>query len=179
MNESELLALLSDLESDRVERKASLANPNRIREAICAFANDLPGYQKPGVIFIGINDDGTCSNLEITDKILLNLADMRDDGLIQPLPSMEVQKQNLAGCEMAVVVVHPSMAPPVRFNGRTWIRVGPRRSKATLEEERRLIERRRTLDLPFDLHPLNSSGLNQPLLPGWKFHRLWPGHNCG
>jgi ATP-dependent DNA helicase RecG len=160
MNESELLALLSDLESDRVERKASLANPNRIREAICAFANDLPGYQKPGVIFIGINDDGTCSNLEITDKILLNLADMRDDGLIQPLPSMEVQKQNLAGCEMAVVVVHPSMAPPVRFNGRTWIRVGPRRSKATLEEERRLIERRRTLDLPFDLHPLNSSGLN-------------------
>jgi len=43
MNESELLALLSDLESDRVERKASLANPNRIREAICAFANDSPG----------------------------------------------------------------------------------------------------------------------------------------
>ncbi len=172
MNESELLSLLSDLESDRVERKASLANPDRIREAICAFANDLPEHRKAGVIFIGVNDDGTCSNLEVNDKLLRTLADMRDDGLIQPLPSMDVQKKNLKDCEMAVVVVHPSQAPPVRYKGRTWIRVGPRRALATLEEERRLIERRRTYELPFDLHPLNSATMNDFDLELFENHYL-------
>lgn len=172
MKESELLSLLSDLESDRVERKASLANPDRIREAICAFANDLPEHRKPGVIFIGVNDDGTCSNLEVTDKLLLTLADMRDDGLIQPLPSLEVQKKNLQDCEITVVVVHPSQAPPVRYKGRTWIRVGPRRAVATLEEERCLIERRRTYELPFDLHPVNSATINDLDLELFENHYL-------
>ena len=53
MNEQELLALLRDIESDRVERKVRLSDPDRIRQAICAFANDLPNHQRPGVIFIG------------------------------------------------------------------------------------------------------------------------------
>jgi ATP-dependent DNA helicase RecG len=38
----------------------------------------------------------------------------------------------------------------VRFNGQVWIRVGPRRAIATADEERRLSERRRAGDLPFD-----------------------------
>lgn len=38
-----------------------------------------------------------------------------------------------------------------------WIRVGPRRAVATLEEERRLTEKRRSRDLPFDLHPVSSA----------------------
>jgi predicted HTH transcriptional regulator len=42
MDDRELELLLDDLESDRVERKASLNNKDRICEAICAFANDLP-----------------------------------------------------------------------------------------------------------------------------------------
>src|SRR5438045_5976045 len=40
MNDQELLQLLHDIESDRVERKESLSDPDRAREAICAFAND-------------------------------------------------------------------------------------------------------------------------------------------
>ena len=45
--------MLADLESDLVERKESLQGdaPNRIREAVCAFANDLPDHRRPGVIF--------------------------------------------------------------------------------------------------------------------------------
>lgn len=42
MNDQELLELRQDLESDRVERKASDADGEKIRQAICAFANDLP-----------------------------------------------------------------------------------------------------------------------------------------
>ncbi len=160
MNDTELEALLFDIESDRVERKASLSEPDRIREAICAFANDLPDHRESGIVFVGANDDGSCAGIAITDELLLRLAQMRDDGNIQPFPSMTVQKRELCGCEMAVVVVQPALAPPARVRGRTWIRVGPRRAIATAEEERRLTERRRAGELPFDLHPLGYATLD-------------------
>ena len=159
MDNAELEALLLDLESDRVERKASLANTDRIREAICAFANDLPDHRQPGVVFVGANDDGGCRELPITDQLLLTLADMRSDGNIVPLPSLTVQKQTLGNCELAVVTVQPADAPPVRFQGRVWIRVGPRRAIATLEEERRLTEKRRARDVPFDMQPMRAATL--------------------
>lgn len=160
MDDQELLSLFADVESDRSERKSSLSEPDRIREAICAFANDLQAHGKPGVIFIGVSDDGSCSNLPVTDKLLLSLSAMRDDGLIQPIPSIEVQKRTLNGCDVAVVIVHPSLAPPTRFRGRTLIRVGPRRAIATPEEERRLSERRRILNMPFDLLPVPSASID-------------------
>jgi ATP-dependent DNA helicase RecG len=69
MDNAELEALLFDVEADRVERKASLANTDRIREAICAFANDLPDHREPGVVFVGANDDGSCTELPITDQL--------------------------------------------------------------------------------------------------------------
>ncbi|HUY31135.1 MAG TPA: hypothetical protein VMV69_00025 [Pirellulales bacterium] len=48
LTDAELAALLADTESDRVERKASIGDRDRIRQAICAFANDLPDYRLPG-----------------------------------------------------------------------------------------------------------------------------------
>jgi len=160
LNDHELEELLSDLESDRVERKESLSDSGRIRQAICAFANDMPDHRKPGVVFVGVTDRGECANLPITDKLLLTLADMRSDGNILPLPTITVQKRVLQNWEIAVVEVAPSGAPPVRYKGRTWIRVGPRRATATVAEERRLNEKRRARDLPFDLHPMASALIN-------------------
>jgi len=160
LTNQELEELLADLESDRVERKASLADTGRIREAICAFANDMPDHQKPGVVFIGARDDGSCAGLSITDELLRTLADMRSDGNILPLPTMTVQKRTLRACDMAVVLVEPSHAPPVRYKGRVCIRVGPRRATASEQEERRLNEKRRAKDLPFDLHTITSAALS-------------------
>ncbi|HEX6961726.1 MAG TPA: ATP-binding protein, partial [Lacipirellula sp.] len=154
MTDVELQQLMIDLESDRTERKESIADRDRIREAICALANDMPGHDKPGVIFIGVRDDGTCANVDVDDQLLLTLAAMRSDGNILPIPSMEVQKKALGGCEIAVIIVHPSNFPPVRFKGRIHIRVGPRRAIASQDEERRLNERRLAGDLPFDLRPI-------------------------
>lgn len=154
MNDRELEILLNDLESDRVERKASVSDRNVIRQAVCAFANDLPNHQQAGVLFIGVNNDGSCANLPITDQLLLTLSDMRSDGNILPFPSIIVQKRTISGCELAVAIVEASDASSVRFNGRVWVRVGPRRATATLEEERRLAEKRRSKDLPFDLRPI-------------------------
>lgn len=160
MDDQELTVLLSDLESDRVERKASASDGKKIRQAICAFANDLPNHKKPGVLFVGVNDDGSCAKLPITDQLLLGLASIRSEGKILPFPVLQVNKRVLNSCELIVVIVEPSDAPPVRFDGRTWIRVGPRRDKATPEEERRLNEKRRSRDLPFDLCPLTSASID-------------------
>lgn len=160
MDDSQLETLLKDIESDRVERKASTSDKGKLCQAICAFANDLPNHQQPGVLFIGVNDDGSCANLSITDQLLLTLSNMRSDGNILPFPAITVQKRTLAGCELAAVIVEPSYAPPVRYDGRIWVRVGPRRATATAEEERRLSEKRRSRDLPFDIQSLPSGTLD-------------------
>src|SRR2546425_4084363 len=97
MTDQELEMLLKDLESDSVERKESLAGDARdtIRQAICAYANDLPDHRKPGVVFVGVKADGSCAGLAINDQLLLTLADMKTDGNILPVPSMSVQRKKL------------------------------------------------------------------------------------
>ncbi|HEY7334850.1 MAG TPA: ATP-binding protein [Bryobacteraceae bacterium] len=159
MEDSALEALLTDLESDRVERKASASDADKIGEAICAFSNDLPDHRAAGVLFVGANDGGGCAGLPVTDELLRNLAAFRGDGNILPIPSLVVEKRTLRECDIAVILVQPSDAPPVRYKGRTWIRVGPRRAIASPEEERRLSERRRAKDLPFDLRPISLATL--------------------
>jgi len=156
LTDTQLEALL-DGESDRVERKRSLSDPDKVREAICAFANDMPGHGEAGAVFIGIEDNGSCTGQEINDDLLLRLAHMRDDGLITPFPSMVVQKRTLNGCDVAVAIVEPSRSLPVRFRGRVWIRVGPRRAIATPDEERQLFERQQAFNLPFDVREAPST----------------------
>ncbi|MDQ6695754.1 MAG: ATP-binding protein [Chloroflexota bacterium] len=136
MEDQELGEMLAGIESYRAERTISTTNTDKFCEAICAFANDFPIHQKPGVLFIGAGDDGSCGNITVTDQLLLSLADLRSNGNITRFPAMQVQKRSLLGCEMVVIIVHPSDDPPVRYRGRTWIRVGPRRAVATPEEER-------------------------------------------
>lgn len=160
MNDNELEQLLEDLESDRVERKESIVDGDKIRQTICAFANDLPGHNQPGFLFIGVKDDGIPTHLPITDQLLQNLASMRGDGNILPFPSIDVQKRCLKGIDVALVIVHPSDAPPVKFKGTSWIRSGPRRGIANSDDERRLSEKRRFRDLPADIRPFPSAGLN-------------------
>lgn len=160
--DDELRDLLTDLESDQVERKESLRSGEaneRICQAICAYANDLPDHRSSGVIFVGATDDGTPTGLTIDDGLLLKLADMRGQGRILPPPMMNVRKLDVGDHSVAVVEVEPSPSPPVRFNGQVWIRVGPRRAIATADEERRLAERKRAADLPFDSRPVDGATL--------------------
>jgi ATP-dependent DNA helicase RecG len=161
LDDAELESLLNDLESDRAERKESFKGdaPDKVRQAICAFANDLPNYQRPGIVFIGAKDDGSPSGLAVTDELLLQLADIRTDGNTLPLPTMTVEKRILKGAEMAVITVIPSDSPPVRYKGRIWIRTGPRRGIASAQDERILNEKRRHRDLPFDLQTVSFATL--------------------
>ncbi len=162
LTDDELAVLLGDLESDRVERKRAWSGdaPDKVRQAVCAFANDLPGHGEPGVIFIGANDDGSMASTRITDQLLLTLADIKSDGKIVPPPTMTVAKRVLQGAELAVISVWPADAPPVRYGGRVWIRTGPRRGLTTAQDERVLNEKRRHRDIPYDIRPRPSAQLS-------------------
>ena len=155
------MRLLGQIESDRVEFKEVLSRSTSddIREAICAFANDLPDHRQPGVAFVGVRNDGSVAGLTVTDHLLLQLADMKTDGNIVPLPSMTVEKRTLPDGDVAVVIVQPSDSPPVRCRGRIHIRIGPRRGIATAQDERILNEKRRFGDIPFDIYPVPSATL--------------------
>jgi hypothetical protein len=168
----ELERLMSDLESDRVERKESISGPEKIRQAICAYANNLPDHRTPGYIFIGVNDAGNPVSLPITDQLLLTLSDMRSDGNILPLPYMTVEKVTLNGIPVAVVEVHPSDMPPVRLRGQLWIRVGPRRAIATRQEERVLTERQVAGSRTFDRRPCLDATLDDLLVESFRSEYL-------
>ena len=160
--DEELLQTIESGEADRIEFKESLSGSaaERIREAICAFANDLPSHEKPGFVFVGVRDDKTIVDLSVTDQLLVQLANMKTDGNIVPPPSLNVEKRVLQDKEIAVVAVQPSDSPPVRYRGTIQIRIGPRRGIATAQDERILNEKRRYRDIPFDLHPIPTSGIS-------------------
>lgn len=155
-SDDELLAMLDNIESDLAERKREWAGnaPDKVRQAVCAMANDLPNHQQPGVVFIGANDDGSPAGIEITDRLLMTLSDVKTDGKTVPPPTLIVERRVLKGSPMAVITVMPADAPPVRFEGRIWVRVGPRRGLATAQDERILNEKRRYRDKMFDSHPI-------------------------
>lgn len=152
LSADQLAALAGDLESFRVERKASFRSAkSAIEEAICAFANDLPDTGQPGIVLIGLDDStGAPTGLEVTDALLREITDIRSAGNILPPPILTVYKATHCGQEIVVVEVTPSRDPPVRLRGRVCVRVGPRKGTATREEERVLNEKRRAGDQPFD-----------------------------
>lgn len=80
----QLFNLITDLESDRIERTTSTTKLDKFAEAICAFANDLPNYRQPGYLLIGVMDNGKLSGLKVTDELLTNLGAIRSDGNILP-----------------------------------------------------------------------------------------------
>lgn len=153
LSEEQVLALMRDIESDRVERTVSTKKTDKFAEAVCAFANDLPNHRQPGYLLIGVDDHGRPSGLRADDEFLRSLGDLRSNGRIQPLPVMTVERVALSDGDVVVVQVMPSDLPPVRFDNRVWIRVGPRRALASEQDERILSERRQGLARTFDARP--------------------------
>ena len=160
ITKEELLSLLKSTESYRVERTVSTGNMDKFCEAICAFANDMPASRKNGYLIIGAKDDGTISGMKVDDALLKKIAGIRSDGNILPLPSMTVERFTFPEGDLLVAEVSPSDLPPVRYRGRTFIRVGPRRDIATETEERILAERRCSFMATFDATPCLSATID-------------------
>ena len=160
MTKEELFDLISSDESYRIERTVSTSNMDKFQEAICAFANDLPGGRKKGYLLIGVTDDGHISGLTVDDMLMKRISGIRSEGNILPLPVMTTEKVYTEHGDVLVVEVTPSFDTPVRYRGRTFVRIGPRRDIASAEEERILSERRAASLPTFDTHPCRNAELD-------------------
>jgi ATP-dependent DNA helicase RecG len=160
ITQEQLLKMLTEIESDQIERTESVNNTEKFCQAICAFANDLPNHHEPGYLLIGVKDNGVLSGLTVTDNLLKNLGGIRSDGNILPQPHIIIDKFSFSEGDVAVIEVYPSDLPPVRYNGRVYIRVGPRKAIANEQEERILSERRSSLINTFDSQPVRESEIS-------------------
>lgn len=153
MQESEITSLISDLESDRIERTISFRE-DKLGPAVCALSNDFPNNKKSGYILLGINDDGTVAGITIGDEELKKIGGVKSNGNVLPQPSIVVSEVfHINGGDVVAIEVKPSLYPPVRYDGRCWIRIGPRKSIANVAEEGILIERRASYAKTYDLVP--------------------------
>lgn len=154
ITEAFVLELLANMESDRVERTISVRE-DKLGPAVCAFSNDFSNHKKPGYILLGVNDEGSLAGSTWTDDDLQKIGGVKTNGNVLPQPSMVVSPVfTFPQGEVVVIEVTPSLYPPVRFDGRCWIRVGPRKAKATVDEERILIEKRAAFAKTYDLVPV-------------------------
>ena len=160
ITKDEIQSLLHSTETYRVERTTSTGNMDKFCEAICAFANDLPDSRKKGYLLLGVYDDGRLSGLKVTDDLLKKIVAIRSDGNILPLPVMAVDRAEFPGGDVLVAEVSPSLLPPVRYRGRVFVRIGPRRDIASEAEERLLTERRTAYMATFDATPCLGSTLD-------------------
>ncbi len=53
MTQEELYEIIASDESFRIELTTSTGDMDKFQEAICAFANDMPGSRKKGYLLIG------------------------------------------------------------------------------------------------------------------------------
>lgn len=151
LSKEELTELLNgNNESERVEFTQAVKDTDKLSEAICAFSNDLGQSEKPAYLILGVKDDGAPSGLTADDNLLQRLGALRSDGNILPVPSMNIEKFVFENGDVVVIEVRPALAPPVRYKGRVWVRVGPRKAVASEADERVLIEKRTAFTLTFD-----------------------------
>lgn len=143
-------SILAKGETDRVEFKESASKLSDIKEAVCAFANDINGTGLKGLVLVGVDKKGRVVGAPDDDAAQQRLAQIRVDGSITPTPSVGIARVEIQGKIIFALDVLPSDSPPVRCSGVAFVRVGTVTTKATPEEERRLSEQRRGRALPFD-----------------------------
>ena len=172
ITEDKIKILLADMESDLIERTISISE-NKLGPAVCALANDFPNHKQSGYILLGVNDNGTLAGMTWTDKELQAIGGVKTNGNVLPQPSLVLSPVfKFPDGEVVAIEVKPSLYPPVRYDGRCWIRIGPRRAKATVDEERILIERRAAYAKTFDLVPALGSTIDDLSIEYFKLAYL-------
>ena len=131
LTKEKLLQLMTDLESETVERTRAFDKAEKMGQAISAFANDLPGRGVPGYLLLGVEDDGQLSRRRVTDDQMIALGGLKTEGNLLPQPSMCIEKFTFDDGDVVAIEVFPTAAPPVRFKGQAWVRVGARKALAS------------------------------------------------
>jgi hypothetical protein len=125
----ELKRLLNADESDTLERKASIADEESIRNTMIAFANDLAG-RGGGTIIIGQGPDKAVVGLRIeSDKAQQKIANLARNGC-RPAIHVGIEICEYEAKSLAIVDVRSSAAKP-HFRGDCYVRQGSTNRAAT------------------------------------------------
>lgn len=128
MNEDELLRRLKDSEDGFVERKASF-DSREIREAVVAFANSSLS-ERPGVIFVGVQPDGSIKGVQDPDALARDSVDkICRDQCFPPIRYTTISL-TLEQARVLAILIPPSMERP-HFTGHAYIREGSKTKKAS------------------------------------------------
>ncbi len=132
----------------------------------------MPGNGETGYLVVGVNKARDATGLPITERLQEQLASLRDNGNIIPMPDMSVSVAQHQGRDILVVAVRPSNMPPVRYKQVTWIRTGPSEDRATQEQERRLEERRIDRSRTWDMRACQDATLHDLAVELFKLSYL-------
>jgi len=157
LTEDELRRMMTDLESENVERTRAFDKADKMGQAICAFANDLSGRGVPGYLLLGVESNGELSGKRIDDEHLTSLGGLKTEGNLLPPPAMALDVFHFDQGDVAVITVFPSAYPPIRYQGQVWVRIGARKALATEEDIHLLEEKRQRNGRRFEERPCHAA----------------------
>ena len=160
LTKDEVYKLARVPESENLEKTKSVRSTDKLGAAICAFANNLSGDGACGHLLIGVNDDGTLAGMRFSDEECQRIGALKADGNLLPAPSLSTRCYAYEEGDILVVEVYPSRNVPVAYKGDVWVRVGPRRSVANIEDRHRLKERYASQQRTFEELPCLAATLD-------------------
>ena len=140
MKKSDLIELVRNGESSKVEFKSEDVHPSTLAEEIVALAN----FQG-GSILIGVEDDGVINGVHRPDiePFIVNVC--RNNIKPSILPSIETV--DVDGHKVVVVTIAPGETPHATGKGLYFIRVGSTKQVPTQQELLRLFQKRNVLQV--------------------------------
>ncbi len=140
MRKSDLIEIISNGESSKVEFKTEEVHPAALAEEIVAFANF-----EGGIILIGIDDSGDIIGCirENVEEFVINISRNNVRPSIIPLIEKIVIDKKL----ILAVSIQKGDTPYSTSKGRYYIRVGSTKQTPTQQELLRLFQKRNILQL--------------------------------
>jgi len=102
-NEQKILSICKDGESQIYEFKAPGTGSDKIAKEVAGFAHTRNG----GIIFYGIEDDGTIIGSDITRQIADQKFHNSIRSSISPQPKIEVKSVNVMGSAVVLILISP------------------------------------------------------------------------
>lgn len=137
LGDDDILRRLINTEDSTVERKTA-ADYRDCRKTAVAFSNSLP-VGNPGIIFVGVRDDGTPEQNNNLDSLQKKLSEELNRIYPPIYPQIKVMKTDRR--ELLAVIVRGSENRP-HFAGPAYVRDGTQSVNASEEQFRRLIAQR-------------------------------------
>ena len=132
---AELLKLIKNGESARIEFKRSTGRRTDAAKAVCSMLNGEGGY-----VFFGVSDKGQLPGQEVSDTTIIDV--VQELRRIEPPAFPELEEVKLENGQSILAVNVPEGDDLYSYDGRSYIRHGPTTSVMPREEyQRRLMEK--------------------------------------